>query len=126
MSKHTPGAKDQIVITEDADVSPQSKAEKEKALAAQEFSQLNADTRPSMQVRIASPFRDYFDGQAFSISAENKTGPFDILPSHHNFISLLKDCEVVVRTTSGEERKILIAGGLIHVKADRTIVFLDI
>ncbi|HVX24236.1 MAG TPA: F0F1 ATP synthase subunit epsilon [Candidatus Saccharimonadales bacterium] len=82
--------------------------------------------KPSMAVKIYSPFHNYYDGPAFSLSAENATGPFDILPKHHNFISLLTPCEVVVRTVDQGEQKFKIGGGIIHVKADQTIVFLDV
>jgi F0F1-type ATP synthase epsilon subunit len=64
---------------------------------------------------------------ASSISGENATGPFDILPHHHNFISLLRPCELTVRRPNGgAEQRIKISGGIMHVKADRIIVFLDI
>lgn len=120
---------DQQVI-DDPQAPAQTKDEQEKSQAVQEFAEVKADAgdgkQPSMRVRVYSPFKDYFDGPAFSLSAESATGPFDILPHHHNFISLLSRCEVVVRTVKGEERKFLIAGGLIHVKADNTTIFLDV
>lgn len=93
--------------------------------AAQEFRRLPGGSL-SMHVKVYSPFKDYYDGEAFSISAENATGPFDILPKHHNFISLLQPCDVTIRTTGHDERVIRISGGLMHVKADQVIVFLDI
>lgn len=80
---------------------------------------------PQMHIKVYSPFKTYFDDEGYSISAENETGPFDILPHHHNFMTLLKACELVVRTPD-TMRKIRISGGLMHVKADRVIVFLDI
>jgi F-type H+-transporting ATPase subunit epsilon len=85
-----------------------------------------SDATATMHVKVYSPFRDYFDGQALSLTAANATGPFDILPKHHNFISLLNPCDLVVRTAAKDERKIRISGGVMHVKADRVIVFLDI
>lgn len=81
---------------------------------------------PVMRVKVYSPFRDYYNGEAFSISAVNATGPFDILPKHHNFISLLSTSELIVRPTTGGEQKIVISGGIMHVKADQVIVFLDV
>lgn len=79
----------------------------------------------SMHVKVYAPFKVYFDGIANSISAINDTGPFDILPRHHNFMTLLNEGEVVVRTERGEE-KIKITRGVMHVKADEVIVFLDV
>lgn len=84
-----------------------------------------AAKHPVMHVKVYSPFKVYFDEEAESISAENGTGPFDILPSHHNFMTLLIPCELIIRTRQ-REQKIRISGGLMHVKADRLTVFLDI
>ena len=94
--------------------------------ALNEYSKVEANGELSMYVRVYSPYREYYDGQAFSISAENATGPFDILPRHHNFISLLNACDIVIRTINKGDRRIRIGGGLMHVKADQTIVFLDV
>lgn len=79
----------------------------------------------TMRVKVYSPYKVYFDGDALSISAESATGPFDILPKHHNFITLLEPCDAVVRTTKGEQT-IRIGGGVMHVKADDLVVFLDV
>jgi F0F1-type ATP synthase epsilon subunit len=78
-----------------------------------------------MHVKVYAPFKIYFDGEAQSISAENDTGPFDILPKHHNFMTLLSACDIIVRTKEGEET-IKISRGIMHVKADQVIVFLDV
>lgn len=78
-----------------------------------------------MHVKVYAPFKVYFDGDAISISAVNDTGPFDILPKHHNFMTLLNECDIVVRTDNGEE-KVPIQRGIMHVKADEVVVFLDV
>jgi F0F1-type ATP synthase epsilon subunit len=101
-----------------------SEVEKEQDRAAVEYG--STDSRLTMDVKIYSPFRDYYSGPAFSISALNATGPFDILPKHHNFISLLIACDLIIRTEKSGEQKIKISGGVIHVKANNVIVFLDV
>jgi F0F1-type ATP synthase epsilon subunit len=79
----------------------------------------------TMQVKVYSPFQVYFDDLAKSISGSNETGPFDILPGHHNFIALLNAGELTIRTDR-DKRTIKISRGMMHVKADRIIVFLDV
>ena len=79
----------------------------------------------SMHVKLYSPYKVYFDDQAQSISAVNATGTFDILPQHHNFMTLLDPCDVIIRTR-GEERKIRISRAVMHVKANQVIIFLDV
>lgn len=104
-----------------------SQSESEQKQAVAEYSATpDNKSAPSMEVKVYSPFRDYYDGPTFSISAENATGPFDILPKHHNFISLLSPCEMVLRTVKHGEQRIRISGGIMHVKADKVTVFLDV
>lgn len=105
---------------------PASKTEKEQLKAAADFAHSEHSDGKSMHVKVYSPFRDYYDGQALSVSAVNGTGPFDILPKHHNFISLLSPCDLIVRTVREGAKKIIISGGVMHVKADQIIVFLDV
>lgn len=78
-----------------------------------------------MHIKVYSPFHTYFDDRAKSISALNDTGPFDILPGHRNFMTLVSACELVIRTKTGEE-KIKIARAVMHVKADEVRLFLDV
>lgn len=79
----------------------------------------------TMHVKVYAPFKVYFDGIANSISAVNDTGPFDILPQHHNFMTLLNVGDIIVRSSAGEET-IKINRGIMHVKADDVVVFLDV
>ncbi len=84
-----------------------------------------ADKDLRIKVKVYSPFKVYFDEEAISISAENATGPFDVLPKHHNFMTLLNPCELVIRQVGGEQR-IRIARGIMHVAHDQVTVFLDV
>lgn len=84
------------------------------------------DGQPTMHAKVYAPFKTYFEGRAFSVSAESATGPFDILPHHHNFITLLLASDITVRPVNGHELKIRISGGIMHVKHDQVIVFLDV
>lgn len=104
----------------------QTQTEKEQRQAAADFARSEDKDKLTMRVKVYSPFRDYYDGQVFSVSAVNATGPFDILPKHHNFISLLSPCDLMLRTVREGDRKIIISGGIMHVKADQVIVFLDV
>jgi F0F1-type ATP synthase epsilon subunit len=79
----------------------------------------------NIHIKIYSPYKVYFNDYGEGISAVNDTGPFDVLPKHHNFMSILKACELVVRTSSKEQR-FKIDRGIMHVKNNRVIVFLDV
>lgn len=88
-------------------------------------SERSKDDKTIKSVKIYSPFRVYYDGPALSVSAENLTGPFDVLHKHKNFMSLLIPCEIVVRSERGEER-IKIDRGVMYVAGDKVSVFLDV
>lgn len=84
------------------------------------------DGKPLMHIKIYSPFKTYFDENAMSISALNDTGPFDILPHHHNFMTLLNEGIITVQTERGDQQQFSISHGVMHVKADEVVVFLDV
>src|SRR5665647_223590 len=84
------------------------------------------DNKPCMHVKIYSPFNVYFEGDAYNISGENATGPFDILPRHHNFIAILSPRELVVTSVNNGVSLIKVAGGIMHVKKDKVSVFLQV
>lgn len=104
----------------------------EKTAAARKVeaakAQRQADSKPVMHVKVYSPFKVYFEDDAYSISGVNATGPFDVLPRHHHFMTLLSPCELVVKTANSQmpEQRIRISGGLMHVKTDQVTVFLDV
>ncbi|HSW78396.1 MAG TPA: hypothetical protein VLF88_00035 [Candidatus Babeliales bacterium] len=84
------------------------------------------DDAKTMRVKIYAPFKVYYDDVGASVTAINRVGPFDILPNHHNFISLLEPGEITVKVPSKEDFKMQINHGVIHVKADEVKVFLDV
>lgn len=97
-------------------------AESEKA----EQTEHKSNGKPTMAVKVYAPFQVYFEGDAYSVSAVNATGPFDILPHHHNFLCMLVPCELVVTPVEGAPKTIKIHRALMHVKADRVAVFVDV
>lgn len=78
-----------------------------------------------LRVKVWSPFRVYFNGEAKSVTGTNATGTFDILPQHHNFITLLSPCDLVLRSRDGEVR-IRISGGVMQVHKNAVTVFLEV
>ncbi|HEX5798111.1 MAG TPA: hypothetical protein VFX79_02045 [Candidatus Saccharimonadales bacterium] len=100
-------------------------AKKPEDTKTDEYEQSKLDDS-SINVKIYSPFKVYFNGAAKSISAENDTGPFDILPKHHNFMTLLNAGEITVAKQGGGDQKYRIARGVMHVKKNQVIVFLDV
>lgn len=80
---------------------------------------------PTMNVKVYAPFRIYFEGEAESLTAVNETGPFDILPKHHNFLCMLVPCDLVIKTPF-DKQTVKISRALMHVKAEQVTVFVDV
>ncbi len=53
---------------------------------------------PTLHVRIISPQQLILDTEAESVSSKNAQGNFDILPQHANFITLVENSPIIVRT----------------------------
>jgi len=82
-------------------------------------------SKPTIAIKIYAPFKVYFEGAGYSLSAINASGPFDILPHHHNFLCMLLPCDLIVRTPY-ETKVIKVSRALMHVKADKVTVFVDV
>ncbi len=82
--------------------------------------------KPTFHLRISNPERVFFDGNAYSLSSKNNSGPFDILPDHAQFISLLNQAEVSVHQEDDKTQTYAINRGLISAKGNIVRVFVDI
>lgn len=101
-------------------------ASPKEELKAEETPEAKQSGKPSMSVKVYAPFQIYFEGEALSVSAVNETGPFDILPKHRNFLCMLVPCTISVQPVEGPVKNIKIHRALMHVKADRVVVFMDV
>lgn len=83
----------------------------------------NRDLILSVLVRDRSGI--VFEGQAEAVSSVNDKGPFDVLPLHANFISLIRQSLTI--SIQGEVRRELeIPGGVLTVKENKVEVYLGI
>lgn len=80
---------------------------------------------PKMHVIARAPFEVYFEGEANSLTAENKVGVFDVLPGHADFFSMLLPGEVIIETDA-EPIKFNIVNGIITVRNDQVMLFANI
>ena len=84
-----------------------------------------ADKQEQLQVRVISSSKTFFDGKAAAVSSVNKVGPFDVLPLHENFITLLKE-KVVIHGLDGKAIAIPCENGLLEVSENVVKVFIGI
>ncbi len=79
----------------------------------------------SLIVSVKSPEMVYFEGEAQAVSSFNDKGPFDVLPMHTNFISLVKNM-VIIHQKNNISRQIKIDGGILRVFHNNVHIFLGI
>lgn len=58
-------------------------------------------TTQVLHVRINSPEALIFESEAQWVSSCNVEGPFDVLPMHANFITLIENKKIMVKTVTG-------------------------
>jgi len=80
----------------------------------------------TIKVRVLSQFKTLFDDEAISFSAENQTGPFDILAGHANFLTLITPCVAKIQLPDMTYREIDIGQGVVRVARNKVEVFLDV
>jgi len=78
-----------------------------------------------LKVIARAPFEVYYEGPARLVSAANKVGKFDILPGHADFFSVMTPGEVTIETEA-EPVNINISNGIIGVRDDNVLLFLNI
>lgn len=98
----------------------------DKDVATETTKKAVASTATQFHLKIYSPFKIYYEGDVDSFSAANDTGPFDILARHHNFLTLLTPCDMRIKTAGKEDEVIKITRGIMQVKADYVVVYLDV
>lgn len=81
--------------------------------------------QPTLSVIARAPFELYFEGPAKAVSASNKVGPFDILPGHADFFSMLLPGDIIIEPVDGEPITFSITNGMITVRDNEALLFVN-
>jgi F0F1-type ATP synthase epsilon subunit len=79
-----------------------------------------------LTVIARAPFHVYYEGDAITVSATNEVGPFDILPGHADFFSILDPGDVIIDTGADEPITFNISNGIVAVRDDEVMLFVNI
>ena len=83
------------------------------------------DSDTKLQVIARAPFKVYYEGEATVVSASNKVGPFDILPGHADFFSVMSPGEVIIETGASEPVKFDVNNGIVTARDNEVMMFLN-
>ena len=78
-----------------------------------------------LSVKISTPTEVVWEGSARSISGENVAGPFDILPDHAGFVTMIKNKIITVKCAD-RDRQYSFTRALMHVKSNKVRIFGDV
>lgn len=79
----------------------------------------------SIRVEVRGRQGLVFSGELYAVSSFNTTGPFDILPDHANFVSMISR-KVVLRRADGKVDEINVDNGVIVVEENNVKIFLGV
>lgn len=78
-----------------------------------------------LKVRLSSPEKVIWEGQAKSVSSVNSEGPFDILPFHANFITIVENKPIQIQTVD-KLLEYAFSHSLIYAKNNSVVIYSNI
>ena len=79
----------------------------------------------NLTVVVRNKEKVIFSGQAAAITSVNEKGVFDVLPSHENFITLIKE-KIIIHPTLRENKEIQIENGIVRIYKDKVYVYVNL
>lgn len=80
----------------------------------------------TIEVTVINPDERVWEGRAFSVSSTNSAGAFDILPEHANFVTMIRNQPVIVRTVDGQEMTFTYKNAVITVNDNKVSIYTEI
>lgn len=80
----------------------------------------------NLKVTIKSPSQDIFTGEIESLSSQNSTGKFDVLPGHANFLTVIENKPITIRQKETGKQEFNFPLAIISVTNNQVIVYTDI
>ena len=78
-----------------------------------------------MKIEIITPDEKIFEGEIKSVRVPGQKGSFQVLKDHAPIVSTLENGPVILVDPAGAEKRFLINGGVIEVKANRIILLAE-
>ncbi len=80
-----------------------------------------ADLHCTIQTRQGA----IYDGDVVAISGKNNHGPFDVLPQHANFISIVEGT-IVLHEKSGATKEFPVTHGVVRVESNNVQILIGL
>ncbi len=78
-----------------------------------------------LKVTIKNKDNETLEEEISAVSSFNERGPFDILPLHENFISVIKD-KIILHKKDGSAKEMAIERGVLKISENQVNIYLGI
>lgn len=82
-------------------------------------------TAMKLNVSVKGAEKVLWEGEADSVSSANSQGPFDILPLHSNFISVIENKPIVIRIAK-EKKEYSFPFSVIYAHTNKVQIFTNL
>jgi len=79
-----------------------------------------------LNVRVSRSSKLVWEGDATSVTSENVDGPFDVLPMHANFLTLIHGAPIVITQADGAQETFTFEHAVMYVRNNHVSVFAEI
>ena len=76
-----------------------------------------------IMLSVRNRYRQVFEGTVKAVSSFNQKGPFDVLPGHANFISLIQD-SLVIHKNDRERLRLAFQTGVLKASENRVFIYI--
>ncbi len=80
----------------------------------------------TLKVRISKATTVVWEGDATAVSSKNSDGPFDVLPMHANFVTLIRNEPIVVHTAQEGDMTYQFEQAVMYVKGNNIRIYTEI
>ena len=80
----------------------------------------------TLKVRISKATKIVWEGEATAVSSKNADGPFDVLPMHANFLTLIHEDPIVIRYVDGGSETYQFTQAVMYVRDNEVRIYTEI
>lgn len=78
-----------------------------------------------MQIKLITPEKILFEGEASYVQVCGSQGEFGVLPNHAPLISTLKEGNIAIDLKSGEKKQFHVTGGVAEVLPEQVTLLVE-
>lgn len=79
-----------------------------------------------LSVKINSPDKVIWEGEASVVSSINSKGPFDILPLHANFITIVENKPIKIKTIEDKLIDFTFPHAVLYIHGNKVLIYTNI